>query len=281
MASQAEKVALYAAIRRDSAAGLSGRALEHKHGVSRRTVAKALASVWPEPRKKLPPRKTRLDAYRPLIDQMLRADLDAPRKQRHTVKRIFDRLVDEHDATQVTYRMPGTTTSCYPRSPPTPTPTGQSCSNFSANSKPNSTPQATGPMRPPSHLPAALSSQPAKSYNWQLCRAPQHVCVKASRPASPNARLGQLQTVATIRANLQTNRSETVPREQNAPLADPGLGAAGPVVGSLSHRRGPVTGVHEVRRWAQASTAGWPTFRSASSRKQGSRGTGLRGRSVA
>ncbi|MFI0372610.1 hypothetical protein ACH35V_32495 [Actinomadura sp. 1N219] len=27
------------------------------------------------------------------------------RKQRHTVKWIFDRLVDEHDATQVTYRM--------------------------------------------------------------------------------------------------------------------------------------------------------------------------------
>jgi hypothetical protein len=31
-----------------------------------------------------------------LIDQMLRVDLGAPRKQRHTVKRIFDRLVDEH-----------------------------------------------------------------------------------------------------------------------------------------------------------------------------------------
>ncbi|OKK16272.1 hypothetical protein AMK16_26830 [Streptomyces sp. CB00455] len=31
---------------------------------------------------------------KPLIDQMLRADLDAPRKQRHTVKRIFERLLD-------------------------------------------------------------------------------------------------------------------------------------------------------------------------------------------
>lgn len=105
MATQAEKVALYAAIRRDSAAGMSGRALEHKYGVTRRTVAKALSSVWPEPRKKMALRETRLDPYKALVDQMLRADLDAPRKQRHTVKRIFDRLVDEHDATQVRYRM--------------------------------------------------------------------------------------------------------------------------------------------------------------------------------
>jgi len=33
-----------------------------------------------------------------VIDQMLMVDLDAPRKQRHTAQRIFDRLVDEHQA---------------------------------------------------------------------------------------------------------------------------------------------------------------------------------------
>ena len=33
-----------------------------------------------------------------MIDGMLRADLEAPRKQRHTAKRIFERLRDEHDA---------------------------------------------------------------------------------------------------------------------------------------------------------------------------------------
>ncbi|MDQ0212981.1 transposase [Arthrobacter bambusae] len=33
-----------------------------------------------------------------MIDQMLIADLDAPRKQRHTAQRVFDRLVDEHQA---------------------------------------------------------------------------------------------------------------------------------------------------------------------------------------
>jgi hypothetical protein len=36
---------------------------------------------------------------------MLRVDLDTPRKQRHTVKRIFDRLVDEHAADGVTFPM--------------------------------------------------------------------------------------------------------------------------------------------------------------------------------
>jgi len=45
VASQADKVALYAVIRRESRAGMSARAIERKHRVSRRTVAKALASA--------------------------------------------------------------------------------------------------------------------------------------------------------------------------------------------------------------------------------------------
>ncbi|MBC9719727.1 IS21 family transposase [Streptomyces sp. TRM66268-LWL] len=99
------KVDLYAAIRRDSRAGLSKRALQHKYGVGFRTVEKAMSSAWPEPRKKLPPRPTRLDPYKGLIDAMLRADLRAPPKQRHTAKRVFDRLVDEHTAAEISYGM--------------------------------------------------------------------------------------------------------------------------------------------------------------------------------
>ena len=99
------KVDLYAAIRRDVRAGMSNRAVKRKYGVGFRTVKAAVDSVWPEPRKQLPPRKTRLDVFKPVIDQMLRADLDAPRKQRHTVKRIIDRLLDEHGAVEVTYPM--------------------------------------------------------------------------------------------------------------------------------------------------------------------------------
>src|SRR5690606_22244892 len=99
------KVELYAAIRRDARTGMSNRALQTKHGVGFRTVQKALASAWPEPRKKLPQRTSKIDPYKNVIDQMLRADLDAPRKQRHTTKRIFDRLVSEHHAVGVSYQM--------------------------------------------------------------------------------------------------------------------------------------------------------------------------------
>jgi transposase len=97
------KVELYAAIRRDARAGMSGRALERKHGVGRRTVIKALSSAWPEQRKQLPARGSKLDPFKPAIDAMLRADLDAPRKQRHTITRIFRRLADEHQMADVSY----------------------------------------------------------------------------------------------------------------------------------------------------------------------------------
>ncbi|MCQ6468615.1 IS21 family transposase, partial [Vibrio parahaemolyticus] len=76
---------------------------ERKHGVGRRTVVKALESAWPEPRKKLPPRASKLDPFKPVIDAILLADLDAPRKQRHTVKRIYARLIDEHGMVDISY----------------------------------------------------------------------------------------------------------------------------------------------------------------------------------
>lgn len=98
------KVELFAAIRRDSRIeNLSVRALARKHGVHRRTVREALFSAFPRPRKRLPPRKSRLDPFKPVIDGMLLADLDAPRKQRHTAKRIFDRLVAEHEMEGISY----------------------------------------------------------------------------------------------------------------------------------------------------------------------------------
>jgi transposase len=97
------KVDLYAAIRRDSRAGMSARAIAQNYKVSRRTVRAALTSAWPEPRKPMPPRASKLDPFKPVIDEILRADLDAPRKQRHTVKRIYDRLMDEHGMRDVSY----------------------------------------------------------------------------------------------------------------------------------------------------------------------------------
>lgn len=43
-------------------------------------------------------RSHKIDPFVDAIVEMLRADLDAPRKQRHTATRIFNRLIDEHDA---------------------------------------------------------------------------------------------------------------------------------------------------------------------------------------
>ena len=91
-------MALFAAIRGDHRQGLGVRALARKYGVHRRTVREALASPVPAPRK-VPVRSAPVrEAVGPLIDAMLRQDLEAPRKQQHTAKRVWTRLRDEHDA---------------------------------------------------------------------------------------------------------------------------------------------------------------------------------------
>ncbi|MFF2308379.1 hypothetical protein ACFVVP_38495 [Streptomyces sp. NPDC058128] len=99
------KVDLYAAIRRDAKAGLSLRAVMRKYGVGYETVQRALVSALPEPRKKMQPREARLDAFKPVIDAILTTDLTAPRKQRHTARRIYERLLDEHNAVDISYQM--------------------------------------------------------------------------------------------------------------------------------------------------------------------------------
>ncbi|MFE0358790.1 IS21 family transposase [Streptomyces nigra] len=105
MGTSQSKVDLYAAIRRDYRGGMSQRALQRKHNVTWRTVRRALDGQWPEPRKQHRRRESRLDPYKALIDEILQADLDAPTKQRHTAQRIFDRLVDEHSADDISYPM--------------------------------------------------------------------------------------------------------------------------------------------------------------------------------
>jgi len=89
-------VALFAAIREDHRAGIGIRAIARKHGVHRRMVREALASPVPAPRKVPERASPARDAVASLIDAMLTADLDAPRKQRHTARRIWCRLRDEH-----------------------------------------------------------------------------------------------------------------------------------------------------------------------------------------
>ena len=95
---------LFEAIRRDDRVEqLSVRALSDKYGVHRRTVRQALANAVP-PERKTPVRVApKLDPAKALIDAMLTLDLTAPRKQRHTARRILARLVDEHELTGLTY----------------------------------------------------------------------------------------------------------------------------------------------------------------------------------
>jgi transposase len=76
--------------------GLSRREAARRFGIDRGTVAKMLErSEPPGYRRSGPARRPKLDAHVGFIDEILRSDLEAPRKQRHTVRRIFERLRDE------------------------------------------------------------------------------------------------------------------------------------------------------------------------------------------
>lgn len=93
------RVELFEKIRRDSRdAGMSIRALADKYHVHRRVVRQALASATP-PARKVPERTApALGPWVGVIDQILEADKAAPAKQRHTARRIWHRLRDEHGA---------------------------------------------------------------------------------------------------------------------------------------------------------------------------------------
>lgn len=90
----------FEAIRRDYAREeLSIRALARRHGVHRRAVRQALESPVPPPKRPPSSRPApKLGAYRALIEEWLRADLGVPRKQRHTARRVWQRLREEHGA---------------------------------------------------------------------------------------------------------------------------------------------------------------------------------------
>jgi transposase len=72
-------------------------AREQQHG--RRVIREAIAGTTPGPRRyrlTKPKRRWVLDPVVATIDRWLAADGAAPRKQRHTAKRVYDRLVAEH-----------------------------------------------------------------------------------------------------------------------------------------------------------------------------------------
>jgi len=78
---------------------VSIRELSRRFGTHRRSVRDALESAVP-PRRKEPSSRVSpvLDEWKPVIDRWLVDDLEVPSKQRHTARRVWRRLVDEHGA---------------------------------------------------------------------------------------------------------------------------------------------------------------------------------------
>jgi hypothetical protein len=96
---------LFERVRRDRRVdpSVSARELARRYAVSRSTVKDALAGAVPRPRKPAPPRVSKLAPVAGFIDAMLREDLTAPRKQRHTVDRVQRRLAVEYDFDVASY----------------------------------------------------------------------------------------------------------------------------------------------------------------------------------
>ena len=91
-------VEVYAAVRRFVfIEGRSRREAARVFGLSRETVLKMCRfSLPPGYRRTKPAGKPKLGPLLPVIDAILEADRTGPVKQRHTAKRIFERLRDEH-----------------------------------------------------------------------------------------------------------------------------------------------------------------------------------------
>ena len=91
-------VELYARVRHAvQIEGLSRREAARRFGLDPRTVAKMMVfSVPPGYRRSKPPARPKLDPFIGVIDRILEEDKSRPAKQRHTSKRIFERLRDEH-----------------------------------------------------------------------------------------------------------------------------------------------------------------------------------------
>ena len=77
--------------------GMSVREASRVFGLHRDTVRKMLSNpVPPGYRRQRPPRRPKLEPFTGAIDHILEDDLSLPKKQRHTAKRIYERLRDEH-----------------------------------------------------------------------------------------------------------------------------------------------------------------------------------------
>src|SRR5271170_6470577 len=92
------QVEIYGRIRRAVLVeGRSQRSVAREFGLARVTVRKMLGySIPPGYRRKEPAKRPKLGPWVGVIDAILEEDKTKPAKQRHTAKRIFDRLRAEH-----------------------------------------------------------------------------------------------------------------------------------------------------------------------------------------
>ena len=96
-----KRVELYARVRHAvMIEGLSQREAARRFGIDPRMVKKMLRySVPPGYVRRRPPVRPKLDPFIGVIDRILDEDKERPKKQRHTSKRIFERLCDEYGFT--------------------------------------------------------------------------------------------------------------------------------------------------------------------------------------
>lgn len=92
---------LYGRVRRAvRVEGKSQRSVAREFGLSRETVRKMLQyAVPPGYQRQQPVKRPKLGPWLGVIDAILNDDKQRPAKQRHTAKRIFDRLKEEHGFT--------------------------------------------------------------------------------------------------------------------------------------------------------------------------------------
>jgi len=96
-----KSVDLYGRVRRAVLIdGMSRREAARIFGIDRRTVDKILKfSLPPGYRRTKPIKRPKLDPFVGIIDAILEADKCVPKKQKHTSKRVFERLRDEYGYT--------------------------------------------------------------------------------------------------------------------------------------------------------------------------------------
>ena len=89
---------LYVRVRREvQVEGKSERQVAREYGLARETVRKMMQYAAPPGyRRQEPAKRPKLDPWVGVIDQILEEDRERPRKQRHTAKRIHERLREGH-----------------------------------------------------------------------------------------------------------------------------------------------------------------------------------------